>query len=114
MPLPPKSPAPKSLRFAFTVNLLFPGMGLFYLGRRWLGSFVAVAFLACFVSMLTIFLRGYRDYLGVTTGGDILQGENLEQLTNVFHARWLIGLLIAATLLYLVSFVGLTFARPQR
>jgi hypothetical protein len=53
-----------------------------------------------------------RQYLGVTTGGDLMQGENIEHLTNVFHPWWLIGLLIVAVVLYVASFVGLWFAKP--
>ena len=97
-----------------TLNLIFPGAGLFYLGRRLIGSLLAIAFAACLVVALTIFLRGYSEYLGVSMSGDILQEGNLERLADVFHVRWLIGLVVAAVGIYIASLVGLSFARRGR
>lgn len=113
MESPPKPPERKSLRFAVTLNLLFPGAGLFYLGRRWIGSLLALTFTACFVGALTIFLRGYSEYLGVSVSGDILQEGTLEHLAEVFHVPWLIGLVVSAAGIYFASLVGLSIARRR-
>ena len=109
MPVP--APRPKSLRFAFTLNLLLPGLGQFYLGQPVLGVVFAGGFLGCFVTALTIFLRAYQRYLDLSTNGDILAGDNLEQLGRAFPTGWLIALVIIAIIIYLTAAVSLGFSR---
>jgi len=102
---PPFLPAakPRSLRLAQPLNLLFPGAGFFSLGRPGLASGYMGAFLACFVAMAVMFLRGYAQYLELSTSDDLLQGDNLAQLRHVFPTGWLVGLLAAGLTIYLVS-----------
>ena len=113
MDTPPIIAPVKSMRFAVTLNLMLPGAGQFYLGQRAFGIALALTFLICFGTMLGIFLVGYGHYLTVITGGDILQSGELEHLSAAFHTGWLIGLLIAAILIYFVSLLALRSARPR-
>src|SRR5437773_4385750 len=106
-----KPPEPKSLRFAATLNLMLPGAGQFYLGQRLLGCLLALAFIACFGSMLTIFLVGYSQYLNAAIGNNILQGQQLEQMGNVFHVRLQIALVVVSIAIWIGSLVGLSSAR---
>ncbi|NQU11710.1 hypothetical protein HQ590_13025 [bacterium] len=110
----PPAPPPKSLRFALTLNLFLPGAGQLYLGQTILGTLLAAGFLGCFAVMLGLFLRGYKHYLDLSTGGQVLEGDNLEQLAQSFHVPWLVGLLIVAIGIYLTSVVSLGFARHRR
>jgi hypothetical protein len=109
MPIAP--PQPKNLRFALTLNLLLPGAGQIYLGQPIWGSVLAVGFLGCFATMLTLFLRAYLRYQEIATSGNILEGDNLEQLTRVFPTGWLIGLLVLSIAIYFAATLGLVFAR---
>ena len=110
MDTPPKLQKRKSLRFAATLNFVVPGAGQFYLGQRVFGGILAVTFLTCFVAMIALFLRGYGEYIQAVTGGDIFQSDVLERLGTVFHVRWLIGLLVASIVIFVVSMVGLAVA----
>jgi TM2 domain-containing membrane protein YozV len=113
MQKPPPIPQPKSLRFAATLNLIVPGAGQFYLGQKLVGCLLATVFIVCLVSMLIIFFVGYSQYLNAAMGNDILQGQEIEKLGNVFHTRWQIGLLITAIAIYIGSLVGLSASRPR-
>jgi len=114
-PEPPaaSAPRPRSRRFAQTLNLFLPGAGQIYLGQLAAGSLYALTFLGCFVAMLLIFVRGYADYLRLTTSGDILEGNNLEQLTQAFPAGALVGLLIVAIVIYFASAIHLSRSHPR-
>jgi len=111
--MPAPASRPKSLRFAFTLNLLLPGLGQFYLGQPVRGTVFAGGFLVCFVTALTIVLRAYQRYLDLSTNGDILAGDNLEQLGRAFPTGWLIALLILAIVIYLAAAISLGFARHR-
>lgn len=111
MEKPPVIQPPKSLRFAATLNFIVPGAGQFYLGRRLVGCVLGIIFLTCLVSMLTVFLKGYSDYLSAALSNDILKGQQIEKMGDVFHTRWQIGLLITAVVIYIGSFVGLPASR---
>ena len=113
MDAPPKQQKPKSVRFAVTLNFVVPGTGQFYLGQRVFGGVLALAFLACFLAMIAIFMRGYVEYLQTITSDDILQSDILERLGDVFHVRWLIGLLIASIVIFGVSMIGLAVASKR-
>ena len=71
-------------------------------------------FLLCFVVMLTIFLRAYSRYLDLSTGGDILAGDNLEQLGRAFPTGWLVMLLVLAVTIYFASTISLGFTRRPK
>lgn len=101
------------MRFAVMLNFVVPGSGQFYLGQRLLGSPLAIFFLACFVSILALFVVGYADYLSIAVSGDLAQMERAEDMPALFRTPWLVGLAIAAVLIYLASFVGLAFG-PRR
>ena len=110
METPPKVKPVKSLRTAGLLNLLLPGAGQFYLGQRLLGAILLVLFLGCFAVALGIFLFGFGQYLKLALDGNILEGDRLERIGQVLHPRWLIGLAISGAIIYLASFIGLSFA----
>jgi len=95
------------------MNLFLPGLGLFYLGRRKSGVILAGAFLLCFIAALTIFLTGYIQRLNVVLGGDLMKEGQLESLADVFHKRWLLGLLAAGIAIQLWSMIALSRARKK-
>jgi hypothetical protein len=94
------------------LNVFLPGAGLFYLGRRVLGSILALAFLGCFGGLLGVFLVGYCRYLSIVLSGNLLEGHNLEEAGAAFHQNWLIGFAIAGAILYVCSSV--LFSRVRR
>ena len=114
MATPPPLPAAQqpSLALARTLNLSLPGLGLFYLGQRGLGLALAIPFLACFGAELVLFLVSYARYLQLSLGDDILQGDKIEQIGNVFPRPWLAGLAIAGVVIYLISMI--CFAAAKR
>ena len=110
MNAPPKQQKPRSFRFAFTLNFVLPGAGQIYLGQRVFGGAMALLFLTCFLATAVILFRGYAEYMSAVTGGDILQSDILEHLADVFHVRWLIGLLAGALVIFAISMIGLLAA----
>jgi TM2 domain-containing membrane protein YozV len=110
----PVAAGAKSRRFALTLNLLLPGAGQFYFGQTVLGSILMLGFVACFVAMLVLFLRAYRQYLEVATSGDILAGDNVEKLSHVFPIGTLLVLLVVSILIYLVSALTLASAKTRQ
>jgi TM2 domain-containing membrane protein YozV len=111
METPPKVKLVKSLRTAGLLNLFLPGAGQFYLGQRVFGVILLVLFLGCFIAVLGIFLVGFGQYLKLALDGNILEGDRLERIGQVLHPRWLIGLAVFGAIIYLASFIGLSFAR---
>ena|SRR5438105_1633605 len=107
---PPPLPKEKNWRWAATLNLFLPGAGLFYVGQRKLGAALAFTFLVCLLGALGIFAVGYVHYLNVVLGSDLMQEGQIEQLKDVFHKRWLIGLGLAGVAIQLVSMVALSSA----
>ena len=103
----------KSFRLAATLNLFLPGSGLFYLGHRLVGALLAVAFLLCLLASLAIFLIGYAQYLTLALDAQILEGDKLEKMSALFRPGWLVGLLIAGVVIYLISLVFLSWARRR-
>ena len=110
--LPPPT-ARKNFRRAFALNFFLPGAGQIYLGQRTMGALLAGVFLVCLCASLAIFVIGYANYLNVTLSGNILEGNQLEQLGEVFHPRWLLGLMSAGIACYFVGLAGLAIARRQ-
>src|ERR1041385_4755461 len=113
MDKPPVLKPPKSVRLATTLNLILPGAGQFYLGQRWVGAFLAGAFLVCLVAAGVVFLLGYLEYFDIALSGKILEGDKLEHIANLFHPLWLLAFLGLALLIYLVSAV-LLFVQARR
>jgi hypothetical protein len=117
--LPPPLPRPPALpprktknwRWAATLNLFLPGAGLFYLGRRKSGAALVTIFLAFLIAALGIFLTGYVQYLQTVMGGDLMKEGELERLKDVFHQRWLLGLLGGGLGVYVISMFALAGAR---
>ena len=105
------TPKPRSRRVAMTLNLFLPGAGQFYLGQPLAGSLYAIGFIACFVACIVNFLRGYGDYIQMSTGGDIFETGNLERLTQSLHTGWLIGLQGVAIAIYIASAIHLSRSR---
>ena len=101
-------PRPRNWRWAATLNLILPGAGLFYVGRRKAGAILAALFLICLVAALGIFLTGYIHYLNVILGSDLMKEGELEQLADTFHKRWLIALLLAGVTLEIISMIMLS------
>jgi hypothetical protein len=110
---PPLPTTGKSFRLARWLNLALPGAGLFFLGHRRLGAALAVPFLACFFAALAIFVVSYARYFSLTMGGDILEGDRLEQIGEVFPRAWLAGLAIAGVLIQLCSMVLFEAAKKK-
>ena len=100
--------AGKSLRLAGTLNLFLPGAGLFYLGRRLAGATLGIAFLACFLAELGIFLVSYGRYLSLAMGDDLLKNDNLERIGEVFPRAWLVGFAGVGLVIYLWSMLLFT------
>jgi hypothetical protein len=101
----------RSRRVAMVLNLFLPGAGQIYLGQSVIGGILAVGFMACFVAMMAIFVRGYAGYLQMCVGGDILQAGNLETLSQLFHPGRLGALSVAAIGIYLASAIHLSRSR---
>lgn len=110
---PSSAPPSRNFRLAATLNLFLPGLGLIYLGERLAGALLAGAFLACLAASLIIFLTGYVNYLNLALSGQILEGDRLERVSNVFHPRWLIGLLAVGVIIYVASMAGLIKVRRR-
>jgi|SRR5579871_4134131 len=107
------SPRARSLRFAMMLNMLLPGAGQFYLGQLFMGTVYGLGFLASMGTMLVIFIRAYSSYLQLSTGGDIMEGTNLEQLAHSFPVGMLIALSVVGIAIYLVSSLHLVMSRPR-
>ena len=101
------SPPTKSFRVATLLNFFLPGAGQFYLGQRWLGALLAVAFSICFVAALGIFLVGISEYFKLAVDENILAGDHLERIGQAWHPRWLLGLMFAGIAIYVGSLAGL-------
>lgn len=104
---PPIIPQERRRRFAVTLNLFLPGAGQIYLGRRVLGAVFLLLFAACFLALAALFLVGAAHYFDLTTNGNILEGDRLEQLSTVYHPRWLIGLSLAGAVVWITSLIEL-------
>jgi len=104
---------PKSLRKAALLNTIWPGSGQFYLGQIKLGLGMAALFGALFLAAIVLFLKGMKVYFDLTLDGNILEGDRLERIGNAFAQRWLIGLMIAGLVVYVVSLAALWFAPPE-
>jgi hypothetical protein len=103
LPPPLPKPAEKGHRFAAWVNLVLPGAGLFMIGRRKQGLILAALFLACFFAALGLFLVSYARYLNMALSDDLMKGDNLERIGQVFPRTWLVGLAGAGGIIHLVS-----------
>ena len=110
---PVKTPRQRTMRFAVFLNLMVPGLGQIYLGQRVAGTAYTLAFLACFVATLGVFLRGYFHYLQLSTGGDILEGGNLEEIAHAFPAGTLVALSLIGIVIYLASAIHLAMSRSR-
>jgi hypothetical protein len=113
--MPPPLPGAKTaeLNRARIANLLLPGAGLYLLGDRKLGVFVAAVFLGSFVAVLTLFFFGYANYLTRTLEGDLMQGDNLERISDGFHFGWLLACAGIGTAIYLVGIILFMRARAR-
>jgi TM2 domain-containing membrane protein YozV len=113
-PMHDKPRPKKSLRFAFTLNLLLPGTGQLYSGQTTLGVLYLTGFGLTYVTILTLFLRAYAKYLELSTDGGILEADHLEQLSRAFPVGWLISLSVLGIAIYVASLVSLRLPRPPR
>jgi hypothetical protein len=102
---PPPLPAAKSLKRAAALNFFLPGAGLIYLGRHRAGGILAGAFLACFGTLMVMFLIGYARYLQLALSDDLLKDGKLEQLGEIFPRGWFAGLAAAGLVIYVISSV---------
>lgn len=107
-------PRQKKMRTAMALNLLVPGAGQFYFGQPVAGSVYAIGFIACFVAMLVLFARAYSTYLQLSSGGDIMDAGNLEQLAQVFHTGVLAWISFVGTALYIASAIHLVVSRRSK
>ncbi len=102
------------MKVAMFLNLIVPGAGQIYLGQRLAGAVYALTFLASFVALLIIFVRGYLNYLNLSTGGDILDSGNLEQAAHAFPAGIISALSALGIIIYLASTIHLAVSRSRR
>lgn len=102
---PPPLPPGKNLKRAAALNLFLPGAGLIYLGRYRAGGVLAGAFLACFGTLMVMFLIGYARYLQLALSDDLLKDGRLEQLGEVFPRAWFAGLAATGLVIYIISSV---------
>ncbi|HXI84961.1 MAG TPA: hypothetical protein VNL17_12815 [Verrucomicrobiae bacterium] len=112
LPSPP-TPRPKTMKVAMFLNLMVPGAGQFYLGQRLAGAVYALTFLASFAAALIIFVRGYYDYLRLSTSGDILDSGNLEQVAHAFPAGIIGAFSAIGIVIYLASAIHLAVSRSR-
>ena len=114
MATPPPLPILRqpSLALARTLNLSLPGLGLFYLGQRTLGLLLAIPFLICFGAEIILFLISYARYIHMSLSDDLLKGDKLEQIGNVFPRPWLVGFALAGAIIYILSMI--CFAAAKR
>jgi hypothetical protein len=110
--MPAVNPAIVRLRTASAINVFLPGGGLFWLGQRLLGLWLAGTFLACFTAIMIIFLIGYSRYLSIALSENLLEGDNLEQAGAAFHQPWLLSLAGVGLVIYAISAV--LFSRAKR
>lgn len=110
---PPPLPRNNNLRAAMMLNLFLPGTGQLLLGQRLLGGVLIALFLGCFAGVLVIFLVDYTQYLKQAMEGDILHGNRLEQIGQVFQVRWLCGLLAVGVVVYLGA-LGSLVVSPEK
>lgn len=99
------------LRRASLLNILLPGTGQYYLGQKRLGLGLLVGFLAPFLAALVLFFLALDRYFAVVTSGNILEGNQLENLGATLHPPWLIALTALAVTDFLMSMV-LLWMRP--
>jgi hypothetical protein len=107
-------PGAKSLPLASALNVFLPGAGLIYLGHRRTGAVLVVAFLFCFFALMSLFLVSYARYLQLALSDDLLQGDKLERIGNVFPRAWLIGLAAAGLMIWVVSLALMVRARHKK
>jgi hypothetical protein len=50
-----------------------------------------------------LFLVGYVQYLQLALSDDLLKGDKLERIGNVFPRGWLVGLAAAGVFIYAIS-----------
>jgi hypothetical protein len=111
---PPSGPRPKTMKVAMFLNLMIPGAGQIYLGQRLIGALYALAFLASFGATIIIFVHGYFKYLSLSTGGDILDGTNLDQIAKAFPTGIISTLSAVGLVIYLASTIHLAVSRSRR
>ena len=109
----PTTPRPKTMKVAMFLNLMVPGAGQFYLGQRLAGAVYALAFLASFAALLVIFVHGYFNYLSLSTSGDIMESNTLEQLAHSFPAGIMSALSAIGIVIYLASTIHLAVSRSR-
>ena len=95
------------------LNLIVPGAGQFYFGQRLAGGLYALTFLGSFIVLLGIFIRGYFNYLRLSTSIDIMEFNTIEQLAHVFPAGRISALSIIGIVIYLASTIHLAATRPR-
>jgi len=110
-PLPPPLPGTKSPRLASALNVFLPGAGLIYLGRKRAGGILAAAFLFCFFALMTLFLVAYARYLQLALSDDLLKGDKLESVGQLFPRGWIVAFTVAGLVIYVISAVLLARAK---
>ena len=105
---------PKSLRFAVMLTMLLPGAGQFYLGQIAFGLVYAGSFLACFVGMLVIFFRAYSRYVAISSSGDILGTDQLEEIARVFNLPALVSLSSLSVVIFFIALGHLVWSWWRR
>jgi len=76
--------------------------------RRWItGAAFMGVFASCFLTAVTLFLIGAWEYYSMASDVNLLEGDKLERLPEVFRTKWLIGLAIVGGVTWLVALIDL-------
>jgi len=81
----PKKPTRRKRSLAFTLNFFLPGLGHLYYGQRRLGAILILIFLFSFGWSVTHYLSVMGKTLDMGFSGDLLKGDNLEQIESSYH-----------------------------
>ena len=112
---PPAAPDHENrLRRAALLNFLLPGAGQWLIGQRKLGVALMSLFFAAFAAALAVFLAGMNAWFALAASPNILEGDNLENLSGAFHLPWLVVLSLVAVLDFAVSLLLLWAKPPPR
>jgi Na+-transporting methylmalonyl-CoA/oxaloacetate decarboxylase gamma subunit len=96
---------------AFMLNLVLPGTGQLFLKQWATGGVLCAIFVLSFLSFLIFFGIGMHRYFTIATG-EILKGNNLEQLGRAYNLT-AIGFSVAMAFLDFLISVALLWSGKQ-
>lgn len=99
---------------AALANLVLPGAGQWWLGRRIRGAVYGLSFLAASLTLLGRFVWDYMAYLIGVTSGSLFEDDAIGSLTDIFHIRALVTLFCIAIAIAIVSEADLLVTARRR